>query len=406
MKCLYPPRLNSDPGRGTKMSSSPQVHTNPRKVAHKSSFYKRLTINLEASGLGGGAAVGETCDQQGPGRGQGGELSAVSCWPLSCPPVDRECLGPNQTLGRILGCLSRDRSSLESAPSSTPSGCLCPTQGGHSRPGVLDEAVPVGRPSTGPCGTLLPLSPHEVPVHFRSCQVSVFSFWGRGAPGRPQPGSRPRTAAHSRARPTVGLQHTDDRSPTFQPASCTTPRGPALVRVLGLGLLGPSRPLQPSAPELQLPLGAHSKSHTNLHPNPSPARWRQKPRIRPRPALLTESGQHWAEKCGLTGQTGKPRPERTWPGDRPRGGAQRFPSPRAARCALPPPAPRPRSAHVWGREEELWTLPGNPSLWAGTPWTGRTGHPHQEIGEAEWCGLKQSEGLPGRGGLRWAGRGC
>lgn len=209
MKCLYPPRLNSDPGRGTKMSSSPQIHTNPRKVAHKSSFYKRLTINLEASGLGGGAAVGETCDQQGPGRGQGGELSAVSCWPLSCPPVDRECLGPNQTLGRILGCLSRDRSSLESAPSSTPSGCLCPTQGGHSRPGVLDEAVPVGRPSTGPCGPLLPLSPHEVPVHFRSCQVSVFSFWGRGAPGRPQPGSRPRTAGHSRARPTVGLQHTD-----------------------------------------------------------------------------------------------------------------------------------------------------------------------------------------------------
>lgn len=204
-----PPRLNSDPGRGTKMSSSPQIHTNPRKVAHKSSFYKRLTINLEASGLGGGAAVGETCDQQGPGRGQGGELSAVSCWPLSCPPVDRECLGPNQTLGRILGCLSRDRSSLESAPSSSPSGCLCPTRGGHSRPGVLDEAVPVGRPSTGPCGPLLPLSPHEVPVHFRSCQVSVFSFWGRRAPGRPQPGSRPRTAGHSRARPTVGLRHTD-----------------------------------------------------------------------------------------------------------------------------------------------------------------------------------------------------
>lgn len=56
---------------------------------------------------------------------------------------------------------------------------------------------------------------------------------------------------------------------------------------------------------------------------------------------------------------------------------------------------------VWGKNEEPWSLPREPQPmgWGEQHGQGEQGHPHQGLGHS-----KQSEGLPGGGGLCWVGR--
>lgn len=134
MKCLYPTPPNQAKTlileEEQKCLPPPQIHTNTRKVAHKSSLSEGIAVDLEAWAEGEGQLLEEPVLRRGQG-GVGGGLSAVSCSPLYWPPAPHECPGSPGTSGRTPGCLKLSQPFSGARPLAPPLG-VCTDSGGES----------------------------------------------------------------------------------------------------------------------------------------------------------------------------------------------------------------------------------------------------------------------------------
>lgn len=175
MKCLYPTPPNqakTDSGGRTKMSSS-SPNTHQHQEGSPQVFLKRRDCSrLGGLGVGEGRLLEELV-LAGPREGSVGGCLQCLAGPFAGPQCPTSARDPRGHQGGPRAASSCHSPFLEPALLH-PLWMSIPTQGGNpSRPGVLNDAPPLGPVAH------FSLGPHvELPIHFCSCQMSVCSFWG------------------------------------------------------------------------------------------------------------------------------------------------------------------------------------------------------------------------------------